>query len=129
MGASDLGHKLYVKLKDAGREWNDLCAQGWRQNVSNRLAYGVSSCEWGGQGHRHLPETALGVSDFLDQGADDWDQFVVPLGDTLEDRPRDPLTLSDWAERAKLQTIIFCLICGQEYMETRKIHDHHLQRI
>ena len=83
--------------------------------MRNRLALGVAGGYWGGRTVTSAEAWALTAADFPGATTQQLDEFFVPSDDTMEPKPRPPVTWDDWLRRTRRSANIWSLVYGEEW--------------
>ena len=111
-----LGRQLYTGLKDAAvGAGGALREAGGNLTMRNRLALGVAGGYWGGRTAASAEAWALTAADFPGATTQQLDEFFVPGDDTMEPKPRPPVTWGDWLRRTRRSANIWSLVYGDEW--------------
>ena len=86
---------------------------GYPVNISNRIAFGISSLNIGGKGS--VPDYCLSVADFPQTSEEEFDLFSPPGDNKLEKRGRNPTTLTGWYRNALRQAWALACAFGAEF--------------
>eukprot|EP00971_Amphidinium_carterae_P156250 3097823-Amphidinium_carterae.2 len=107
------GKALYRALKSAAVGASGQLRQvGWCTTMRNRVAIGIASVSWGGRSHTLIEPHCLGASDFPSYTMQELDEYLVPTGDAVEQRPKQPPTWESWLRCARRQATTFSLVYG-----------------
>jgi hypothetical protein len=113
-----LGNNLFLAMKQASESAGGALRQaGWTIPMTNRIALGCAGGYWGGGDHSHLEKHSLGAADFPRCTQQQLDDHRTPRDETIEARPRLPVTQDDWVRRARNGINVWCLVYGIEYRE------------
>ena len=114
LGEATVGKDLYHALRSMASQNRPLLREiGYPVNISNRIAFGVSSLNIGGKGA--IPDYCLSVADFPQTSEEEFDLFSPPGDNKLEKRGRNPTTLTGWYRNALRQAWALACIFGAEF--------------
>lgn len=114
--ATLLGKELFTGLKRACSSARHLLQQRrFPVLITNRLAYGIAALSWGGRDHRELPPCAVSMADFTQARAEDFHEYVAPMGHKLEGRAKHPLAFATWRKQAENGIAVFSFVYGKEH--------------
>ena len=114
IGEATVGKDLYHALRSMASQNRPLLREiGYPVNISNRIAFGVSSLNIGGKGS--IPDYCLSVADFPQTSEEEFDLFSPPGDNKLEKRGRNPTTLTGWYRNALRQAWALACVFGAEF--------------
>ena len=114
IGEATVGKDLYHALRSMASQNRPLLREiGYPVNISNRIAFGISSLNIGGKGS--VPDYCLSVADFPQTSEEEFDLFSPPGDNKLEKRGRNPTTLTGWYRNALRQAWALACAFGAEF--------------